>query len=164
MGASACYLGHLFALYRPIYIYISGVLIVIFGLHMMGILKLNLLYKEFRVKEPGQATNWLSSVIVGMAFAGGWTPCIGPILASILFYAGSSSTLSKGVLLLIVYSLGLGIPFILTAVFINQFTLISDKINKYLPVISKASGVILIIFGLLLYFNKFQQLSQYFYF
>ncbi|ADL13454.1 cytochrome c biogenesis CcdA family protein [Acetohalobium arabaticum] len=163
MGASASYLGQLFARYQSIFTKISGILIIVFGLQMVGILKFDLLYKEVRFKGPQQATNWFSSILMGMAFAAGWTPCVGTVLASILLYAGSSTTVVTGVLLLTVYSLGLGIPFILTAVFINKFTSLSNKINKYLPLISKVSGVVMIIFGILLYLNQIQKLSQYFY-
>lgn len=163
MGASASYLGQLFARYQFIFTKISGILIIIFGLQMVGVLKLDLLYKEVRFKGPKQATNWFSSILMGMAFAAGWTPCVGTVLASILLYAGSSTTVATGVLLLTVYSLGLGIPFILTAVFINKFTSLSNKINKYLPLISKVSGVVMIMFGVLLYLNQIQKLSQYFY-
>ncbi|WP_459837678.1 cytochrome c biogenesis CcdA family protein [Halanaerobaculum tunisiense] len=164
MGASASYIGQLFSQYQLLFTKISGVLIVVFGLHMTGILKLKLLYKEFRLDGPTQATNWFSSILMGMAFAAGWVPCVGTVLGSILLYAGAEATLQTGILLLTAYSLGLGVPFIVTAIFIKQFTKFSDRINQYLPVISKVSGVIMIVFGVLLYLNKIQQLSQYFYF
>jgi len=163
MGASASYLGQLFAQYQSVFTKISGILIIIFGLHMTGLFKLNFLYREFRFRGPQQASNWFSSTLMGMAFAAGWTPCVGTVLGSILLYAGTEATLSTGIILLTFYSLGLGIPFLLTAVFINEFTTISPKINKYLPIVAKISGVIMIIFGLLLFFNKFQNLSRYFY-
>ncbi|OCL26695.1 cytochrome c biogenesis protein CcdA [Orenia metallireducens] len=163
MGASASYLGRIFAYYKPLFTKISAILIIIFGLHMSGLLKVNLLYKQFRFSEPKEVSNWVSSIVIGMAFAAGWTPCVGTVLGSILLYAGTEATLSSGILLLIFYSLGLGIPFIITAVFINKFTRLSPKINRYLPVISKISGIIMIIFGLLLLFNRFQNLSRYFY-
>jgi cytochrome c-type biogenesis protein len=163
MGASASYLGRIFAYYKPLFTKISAILIIIFGLHMSSLLKVNLLYKQFRFSEPKEVSNWVSSIVIGMAFAAGWTPCVGTVLGSILLYAGTEATLSSGILLLIFYSLGLGIPFIITAVFINKFTRLSPKINRYLPVISKISGIIMIIFGLLLLFNRFQNLSRYFY-
>ncbi|GAB6098457.1 cytochrome c biogenesis protein CcdA [Halanaerocella petrolearia] len=164
MGASASYIGQLFSKYKLLFTKVSGILIIIFGLHMTGVLKLKLLYKEVRWQGPTNVTNWFSSVLMGIAFAAGWTPCVGTVLGSILLYAGAEATLKTGVILLVVYSLGLGLPFILTAIFINQFTNVSNKINKYLPIISKVSGVIMILFGILLYLNKMQQLSQYFYF
>ncbi|WP_018248480.1 cytochrome c biogenesis CcdA family protein [Orenia marismortui] len=164
MGASASYLGQLFARYKFIFTKASGILIIIFGLHITGLWKINLFYKQFRFSEPKQAGTWLSSILMGIAFAAGWTPCVGTVLGSILLYAGTGATLSNGIILLAFYSLGMGIPFILTAIFINKFTQISPKINKYLPLISKISGFIMIIFGLLLFFNRVQNLSRYFYF
>ncbi|MGM0502418.1 MAG: cytochrome c biogenesis CcdA family protein [Bacillota bacterium] len=163
MGASASYIGQLFTRYKMLFNKISGVLIIIFGLHLIGILKFEFLYREARFEGPKQAGSWLTAVLMGMAFAAGWTPCIGPVLASILAYAGSSATLVEGVILLFFYSLGLGVPFILTALFIDKFMKISEKLNQYLPLISKISGAILIIFGLLLFLNKMQVLSQFFY-
>ena len=163
MGATASYIGKLFAEYKLLFNKISGVLIIVFGLHLVGLLKLEFLYREARVEGPKEATSWLTAVLMGMAFAAGWTPCVGPVLASILAYAGSSATLVQGIILLVFYSLGLGIPFILTAVFIDKFMDISNKVNKYLPIVSKVSGAVLIIFGILLFLNKIQALSQYFY-
>lgn len=163
MGASASYVGQLFAKYRLLFTKISGILIIIFGLHISGLLKINLLYRQFRISEPKKASNWFGSILMGIAFAAGWTPCVGTVLGSILLYAGASQTLSSGIILLIFYSLGLGIPFILTAIFINKFVDFSPKVNKYLPIISKVSGVIMIIFGILLFFNKVQELSRFFY-
>lgn len=162
MGATASYIGKLFAEYKLLFNKISGVLIIVFGLHLVGLLKLEFLYREARVEGPKEATSWLTAVLMGMAFAAGWTPCVGPVLASILAYAGSSATLVQGIILLVFYSLGLGIPFILTAVFIDKFMDISNKVNKYLPIVSKVSGAVLIIFGILLFLNKIQALSQYF--
>jgi cytochrome c-type biogenesis protein len=163
MGASASYFGQIFAYYKPLFTKISGILIIIFGLHMSGLMKFNLLYKQFRVSEPKEVSNWVSSIVMGMAFAAGWTPCVGTVLASILLYAGTEATLNSGIMLLICYSLGLGIPFIITAIFINSFTKLSPQINRYLPLVSKLSGIIMIIFGILLFFNKLQTLSRYFY-
>ena len=161
MGATASYIGRLFAQYRTVFHKVSGLLIIIFGLHLIGLLKLEFLYKEARVEGPKEATSWITAVLMGMAFAAGWTPCVGPVLASILAYAGSSTTLIQGVILLVFYSLGLGIPFILTAVFIEKFMEVSNKVNKYLPIVSKVSGAVLIIFGILLFLNKIQVLVQY---
>ncbi|MGM0370448.1 MAG: cytochrome c biogenesis CcdA family protein [Bacillota bacterium] len=163
MGVTASYIGQFFAKYKLLFNKISGILIIIFGLHLIGLLKLNFLYREARVDGPKEATDWLTAVVMGMAFAAGWTPCVGPVLASILAYAGSSATVAQGTILLVFYSLGLGIPFILTAVFIDKFMEVSNKVNKYLPLISKISGAILILFGILLFLNKIQNLSRFFY-
>ena len=102
-----------------------------------------------------------SSVLMGMAFATGWTPCIGPILSSILIYATSMNSVGKGILLLVMYSLGLAIPFILTAMAIGSFMKQFKKFSKYLPLISTISGVLMIIMGIMIFMNKLAVLSQY---
>lgn len=99
---------------------------------------------------------------MGVAFAAGWTPCFGPVLASILFYAGSSSNLIKGVLLLGVYSLGMAVPFVLTAMFFSKATSLLTKTEKYAHIFTKAAGVILIVFGLLVFFDKIISISRLF--
>ncbi|MCQ4923289.1 cytochrome c biogenesis CcdA family protein [Tissierella carlieri] len=161
MGTSASFLGKLFIRNKEVFSKISGGIIILFGLNMMGILKLKFLNFERRTKAPKKITNWFSSILMGMAFAAGWTPCFGPVLASILMYAGGTATISKGVYLLLVYSIGMAIPFILTALFINSFTRFmnkADKFFKYMPIIS---GLIMIIFGLLVFFNKIIDISRF---
>ena len=97
---------------------------------------------------------------MGMAFAAGWTPCFGPVLGSILAYAGMSGTVTKGFYLLLTYSLGMAIPFILTALFINLFSRLLTKTEKLIPYISKVGGIILIIFGVIIFFNKISVISR----
>lgn len=159
MGTSASFLGRLFVRNKDIFTKVSGFLIVLFGLKMTGLINLNFLNREKKVKAPKQIKTWLGSVLLGMAFAAGWTPCFGPVLASILIYAGGSSTLARGVYLLLAYSIGMAVPFILTSLFINQFSVFMKKtenIMKYIPIIS---GVVMIIFGLLVFFNKMMLIS-----
>lgn len=160
MGSSASFIGKVFIRNKEIFTKISGIVIVVFGLNMMGVLKLKFLNFNKKIKAPKKMTHWFSSILMGMAFAAGWTPCFGPVLASILIYAGGTATISKGVLLLLVYSIGMGIPFILTALFINVFINLmerAEKVLKYLPIIS---GVIMVIFGLLIFFNKVIDISR----
>ena len=159
MGTSASFIGKIFVRNKDIFTKLSGLLIFLFGLKMTGLLNFNFLNREKRVKSPKRIKNWISSVALGMAFAAGWTPCFGPVLASILIYAGGSSTVGTGVYLLLVYSIGMAIPFILTALFINQFSAFmkrTEKIMKYVPIIS---GVIMIIFGILVFFDKVKLIS-----
>lgn len=161
MGTSAGFLGKIFIRNREIFSKISGILIMIFGFNMMGILNLNILKLEKRLKAPKKMTNWFSSILMGMAFAAGWTPCFGPVLASILVYAGSSATVSKGVYLLLVYSIGMAIPFILTSLFINTFNRFIQKAQRFIPYIPKISGFIMIVFGVLVFFNKIVYISRF---
>ena len=153
MGVSASFVGKIFNEFKDIFVKVSGILIVVFGLNMMGILKLNILNKEIRFKLP-KITSWFSSTLMGMAFAAGWTPCIGAVLGSILLYAGTTATVSKGVYLLLAYSIGLAIPFLLTALLINQFNAFLVKSEKVMPYITKARGLIIIILGILIFFNR----------
>ncbi len=161
MGTSAGFLGKIFIRNREIFSKISGILIMIFGFNMMGILNLNILKLEKRLKAPKKMTNWFSSILMGMAFAAGWTPCFGPVLASILVYAGSSATVSKGVYLLLIYSIGMAIPFILTSLFINTFNRFIQKAERFIPYIPKISGFIMIVFGVLVFFNKIVYISRF---
>ncbi|MBP1995079.1 cytochrome c biogenesis CcdA family protein [Paenibacillus eucommiae] len=140
---------------------IGGVLIVIFGLHMTGLFKIKWLYSEKRLLPSGSSGKNLGSILLGMAFAVGWTPCIGPILSSILIYAGSMQTIEKGVLLLAIYSLGLAVPFLLSALLIENLSIYLKKMSRYLPIVSIVSGVIMIVMGILVFTNKLEIFSQY---
>ncbi|WP_427337746.1 cytochrome c biogenesis CcdA family protein [Caloranaerobacter sp. DY30410] len=160
MGISASLVGQMFIKYKSIFTRISGILIIFFGLNMMGF-KFGFLNREKRVKIP-KITNWFSSILMGMAFAAGWTPCIGSVLATILIYAGTTATLSKGFYLLLSYSIGLAIPFILTALLINQFSKFLIKFEKIIPYIMRISGVIVVSFGVLIFLNKMYLISNFF--
>jgi cytochrome c-type biogenesis protein len=161
MGASITSLGKLLFSNKDIFRQIGGSLMVVFGLHTIGLLKIKLLYREKRFLSFNKASGRFGSVLMGMAFAAGWTPCIGPILSPILMYASSFETISLGILLLSVYSLGLAVPFMLTALAIGSFTKHKNAISKYLPIISVISGVLLVTMGLLIFTNKVSVLSRY---
>ncbi|WP_406243749.1 cytochrome c biogenesis CcdA family protein [Tissierella carlieri] len=161
MGTSASFLGKLFIRNKEVFSKISGGIIILFGLNMMGILKLKFLNFERRTKAPKKIINWFSSVLMGMAFAAGWTPCFGPVLGSILMYAGGTATVSKGVYLLLIYSIGMALPFILTALFINTFTRFMNKADKFLKYMPIISGFIMVVFGLLVFFNKMMSISRF---
>lgn len=160
MGSSASFLGRVFIQNRMMFFRVSGILIIIFGLNMMGILNFRFLNMEKRAKSPKKVTSWFSSTLMGMAFAAGWTPCFGPVLGSILIFAGTSATVSKGVLLLFIYSVGMAVPFLLTALFINVFIKWMAKAEKFLKYMPYISGIILVIFGLLIFFDKMIVISS----
>lgn len=153
MGVSASFLGRLFRIYKTQFAKISGILIIGLGLNMMGILNLNILNKGIKIKLP-KISNWFSSVLVGMAFAAGWTPCVGAVLGTILLLAGNTGTVSSGFFLLLFYSLGLAIPFIITALLISRFGKFLSKSEKVLPYITKIGGLIVVLLGILIFFNK----------
>lgn len=160
MGVSITSLGNLLIIHKDLFRKVGGTLIVIFGIHTLGVFKIKLLYREKRFLYLDKIKGPFSSVIMGMAFAAGWTPCIGPILSTII-YATSMNSVGKGVLLLIMYSLGLAVPFILTAMAIGSFTKHFRKFSRYLPIISTISGLLMIIMGVMIFTNKLAILSRY---
>lgn len=161
MGASVTSLGKLLIKHQDIFRKIGGTLIVIFGIHTTGIFKIKMLFYEKRFLSFNKAKGNFASILMGMAFAAGWTPCVGPILSSILIYAANMNTISKGILLLVFYSLGLAVPFILTALAIGSFSKHIRKISKYLPIISVTSGILMILMGIMVFTNKFNILNGY---
>jgi cytochrome c-type biogenesis protein len=140
---------------------IAGAVVILFGLHTMGLLRIEWLYSEKRVQMNRKPRGVVGAFLVGLAFAFGWTPCIGPILAGILAIAGAQETVGQGVRLLAVYSLGLGIPFLLTAVAINQFFSAFAKIRKHYHAIEVTSGLLLCVIGVLIFTDKFTIIARY---
>lgn len=161
MGVSITSIGKLLITHKDLFRRIGGIIIIIFGLHTIEIFKFKLLYREKRFLYFDKINGPFSSLIMGMAFALGWTPCIGPILSSILIYATSMDSIDKGVLLLVMYSIGLSVPFILTAMALESFTEQFKRFSKHLPIISKISGILMIIMGIIIFTNKLAILSQY---
>ncbi len=160
MGASASALGQTFTHNREIIQKISGFLIIIFGLQMAGILKLRFLMMEKRWEaKQTEEKNVLRSFILGMSFGAGWTPCVGLALSSILLLAGSANTVYSGMIMLLVYSLGLGIPFLAISVIITYSLRFVTKINRSLSLLSIINGWILIGMGLLLFTDQLQKIS-----
>lgn len=151
MGASGALIGRLFGENIKFFRVLAGIIIIIFGLQTAEIIKIKFLYREKRfskrIKEFGP-------IVMGMAFAAGWTPCIGPILGSILLYASSQSEVATGIVMLLFYSLGMGVPFLITAILIEKFDFVRKKIYKYMVPIKKISGIFMIIIGLLMVTNK----------
>lgn len=162
MGASVSSLGKVLITHKELFRKAGGVLIIIFGLHTMGMIKFNFLYRELRLLKTEKFHGSVSSIFLGMAFAAGWTPCIGPILSSILIYASSTESIGKGMLLLGMYSLGMAVPFLFAAIAIKNLSNYLKKISKYYSVISMVSGALLIIMGILIFTNRLTVLSQYF--
>ena len=138
----------------------AGLLIVILSLHIIGVINLKFLNYEKRI-QTNSNTNFYSPILIGMAFAFGWTPCIGPILGSILILASTTESISKGILLLILYSLGLAIPFILSGYLIQKFMLISKNLKQKMNLINKLGGVLLLMTGILILTNQLQAVGFY---
>jgi cytochrome c-type biogenesis protein len=150
LGASATAIGKFLFAKLPLLSKIAGVILIIFGLHTMGVFRLAFLETEKRVHAQRKPAGPLGAMLVGIAFAFGWTPCIGPILGGILAIAGSRNSVNEGITLLAVYSLGLGIPFLLTSLAINQFFGAARKIRRYYHAIELASGALLVVIGVLI--------------
>jgi len=160
MGASASFIGTWLFQNMSIFNKIAGVLIFLFGLHVTGILRIKALNYEKRFHTGQKKYGVLGSVVIGMAFAFGWTPCIGPILGSILTIAASSDTVWQGVILLAFYSAGLGIPFILTALLFNFLIGFFGFIKRHFRAVEIISGGLLMLIGILIFFNLLNMIAN----
>jgi len=155
-GATASFIGNLLLEYSNSLRIVAGLIIIIFSLQLIGILNLNFLNKEKRIYTKNYSNNLFFPLIVGAAFGFGWTPCIGPVLGSILALAATESSIGKGILLLSFYSLGLAIPFVLSGYGISKFLEFSKNFKKNIRRISISGGIILLITGVLIITNKLQ--------
>src|SRR5919112_5058569 len=150
LGATATAVGKFLLAQLPLLSKIAGAILIVFGLHTMGLFRLAFLETEKRMQAQRKPAGPLGALLVGVAFAFGWTPCIGPILGGILAIAGSKNSISEGVTLLAVYSMGLGIPFLLTSLAINQFFGAAKRIRRYYHGIELVSGALLVAIGVLI--------------
>lgn len=161
LGASATAVGRFLSENMNVISKIAGAVIIVFGLHMTGVFKIKFLNYEAKLRTKGKPFGLIGAFIVGFAFAFGWTPCIGPVLATILVLASQQETIKQGILLLSVYSLGLGIPFLITSLSVNFFFKWFSKVRRYLNYVEIASGVILILLGILIFTNSLGVISGY---
>ncbi|MFQ5931733.1 MAG: cytochrome c biogenesis CcdA family protein [Nitrospiraceae bacterium] len=161
-GASASLIGQMLTTYQDYIRKIGGVLIVIFGLYLLGILNLGFLTTEKRFHFRHRPAGYAGSFLIGVAFAAGWTPCVGPVLGTILLYASTSDALANGVALLTAYSLGLGLPLFLTALGVDRFLTYFKQVRGYLLGVSAVSGVLLVVVGVMLYANSLTLLTSFF--
>ena len=154
LGAVATSVGQLVNEYHSLLSKIAGVIVIIFGLHLTGLLKIKALYADKRLHDVKGGSSAIGSFAVGFAFAFGWTPCIGPILATILVLAGAQGTVLKGVVLLAVYSLGLAVPFLLTSLGVDRFLAFYGRFRRHLHTVEVLSGILLIAVGVLIFLNN----------
>jgi cytochrome c-type biogenesis protein len=159
LGASASFLGQFFRQYELWIARIGGGIIILLGLHLSGVFRLTALMQEKRIHLHNKPAGYLGTLGVGMAFGAGWTPCIGPILGAILTYGFSQDTMWSGVGLLSVYSLGLAVPFLISALALDWFLQTFKRFRHWIPIVEKASGVLLILLGILLITGKFTLMS-----
>jgi len=159
LGSTASSVGKFFLINSNIFRVVAGIIIIFFSLQIIGIINLNFMNKDIRFFTNQYKNNLAFPFIVGAAFGFGWTPCIGPILGSIITLAALEENISKGVILLTFYSLGLAIPFILSGVLIDKFLLFSKNFKKYMLVITKVGGTILLFTGIAILTNQLQVLG-----
>ena len=161
LGASATMLGRVLLAYREWIARVGGVLIIVFGLYLMGVFNVALFARERRVHLADKPAGYLGTLLVGVAFGAGWTPCIGPILGAILTYNMSNPDIGRGVALLLVYSLGLAVPFVAAALAVPQFLAVFSRMRSRLMLLSRVSGALLVIVGLLMVTSYFTILASY---
>ncbi|HEX6631169.1 MAG TPA: cytochrome c biogenesis protein CcdA [Gemmatimonadaceae bacterium] len=161
LGAGATALGSVLRAYRDWISRIGGVLVIVFGLYLLGVFDLAAFSRERRVHLADKPVGYLGTVLVGVAFGAGWTPCIGPILGSILMYTASSADLGRGLQLLSAYSLGLAVPFLLSAILVQQFLQFFTRIRRQLVWVTRVSGAVMVVVGLLMVTSYFTILASY---
>ena len=163
LGASASMLGVFLRLHLLIVRHVAGIVIVLLGLHTAGILRLSWLYRERRPRiDPTVGVGMGRSGLLGVAFGAGWSPCIGPMLGSILLLASNAGTLGQGVLLLLAYALGLGLPFLLAAFFVQGLAAQLRRVNRYFGLINLVAGALLVLMGVMVYAGIFLRLAALF--
>jgi len=160
LGATASAAGQFLIERLPILSRLAGVVIIIFGLHTMGVLRIEWLYQTKQMQTRRKPAGPIGAILVGAAFAFGWTPCLGPILAGILAVGASRETVGDAVQLLATYSLGLGVPFLVTGLAINKFFGAMARIRRHYHAIELVSGALLVIIGLLIFTNRFTVIAQ----
>lgn len=161
LGAVATGIGQFMNIYRRQLMQVAGVIIIIFGLHLIGVFKIKALLMDKRLHDVKGSGTAIGAFLIGFAFAFGWTPCIGPILAGVLTIAGSQDTVIKGIVLLAVYSSGLAVPFLLTSLGVERFLAFYSRFRRHLHTVEVVSGVFLVLVGALILTRHFTILSSY---
>ena len=161
LGASATAFGQLVRDYFDILRWIAAAIIIAMGLHFLGVVRIGILYRQFRA-DAGNTSNvgLLGAFVIGLAFAFGWTPCVGPVLAAILFTAAGQETAGQGAVLLFVYGLGMTLPFVIAALFIGPFMTFMGRFRRHLGLVEKLMGALLVLFGVLIATNTVNIIAQ----
>ena len=162
LGATATWIGQILLSKTRLLGQLAGLVLIVFGVHLLGIVKINFLYKDKRFHNVNKPRGVLGALVLGLAFAFGWTPCIGPILAGILTLASTKQTVAQGVFLLAVYSMGLGIPFLMTSLGLKQFLAFYGRFKRHFHAVEMVSGALVIAVGLLIMTNNLSRLASWF--
>ncbi len=160
LGLTATWLGQQLMVYQQTISRVGGIIVIVFGLHMLGIFSLGIFSRGMDIPGFAGFSRWPRAFLLGSIIGLAWTPCVGPVLGSILIYAGTAGTVTSGAIMLGFYSLGLSIPFLASAIFLNKFLNKSGKVRRYLPTVKKISGLLLIFIGLIIFTGHFTLLSQ----
>jgi len=160
LGATATVFGQMVREYFDVLRWVAAAIIIAMGLHFLGVIRIGILYRQFRA-DAGETSNLslIGAYIIGLAFAFGWTPCVGPVLAAILFMAGGQETAGQGAGLLLVYGMGMTLPFVVAALFIAPFMRFMARFRKHLGTVEKAMGLLLIVFGVLIATNSINYIA-----
>ncbi|MFC6638667.1 cytochrome c biogenesis protein CcdA [Sulfitobacter sp. JBTF-M27] len=161
LGATASIFGQMVREYFDILRWVAAAIIIAMGLHFLGVIRIGILYRQFRT-DAGATSNvtYIGAFVIGLAFAFGWTPCVGPVLAAILFTAAGQETAGQGAWLLFVYGMGMTLPFVIAALFIGPFMRFMQRFRRHLPLIEKLMGLLLILFGVLIATNSINYIAQ----
>jgi len=162
LGATATWIGQVFLRRRRLLGQLAGLILIVFGIHLMGIFKINFLYRDKRFHNVEKPRGLLGALVLGLAFAFGWTPCIGPILSGVLTIASTKQTVTEGMFLLAVYSAGLGIPFILTSLALNKFLTFYGRFKKHFHTVEVVSGALVVAVGVLILTGSLTRLATWF--
>ena len=161
LGAAASAFGQMVRDYFDVLRWIAAAIIIAMGLHFLGIIRIGFLYRQFRADTgSSKPVGYIGAFVIGLAFAFGWTPCVGPVLASILFMAAGTESAGQGVWLLLAYGIGMTAPFVLAALFVGPFMSWMSRFRKHLGVIEKVMGLLLILFGVLIATNMVNVIAQ----
>jgi cytochrome c-type biogenesis protein len=162
LGASASWIGQILLSRMKLLGQLAGLILIVFGIHLTGLFKINFLYKDKRFHNIDKPRGLVGALVLGLAFAFGWTPCIGPILAGILAIASTKQTVTEGMFLLSVYSAGLGIPFLLTSLALNKFLTFYGRFKRHIHAVEVASGALVIAVGVLILTGSLTRLATWF--
>lgn len=160
LGAGATVFGQLMLRYRDLISRAGGVLIIVFGLYLLGAFNLSFLMKDTRLHLANKPLGYLGTLVVGVAFGAGWSPCIGPILGAILTMAANEADLGRGLGLLLAYSMGLAVPFMAAALMVERFLALFAKVRQHMVWVNRIAGVLLVLVGLLMVTNRFTMLAN----
>jgi cytochrome c-type biogenesis protein len=161
LGASATLIGQILITYQGLIRKVGGTIVVLLGFYIMGLLRMDLLSSEKKIHLEGRPAGYLGSFLVGITFAAGWTPCVGPILGGILLYASTTGSVMSGISLLSAYSIGLGLPLFIASLGVNTFITYFKKINKYIRFVSLTSGLFLILVGVMIFTDSFTLITAF---